>query len=194
MSPGEYAVHYSSFVRSAPEIGPSCTILGSLAEAEEYAKAQVALKPGLRCRIYDHQGFVGPPILEVRGQQYVGEREMSPRFRKWLGSVLFFGGLALIILDWNVDFRLTWPATIGVRMLIPGLILLLTEVILVLHAKRSLKAWTSWQRAPARITPSVSRSTSLVRCCTAALTSSQRAVAAYRAKASISLPILSNFP
>jgi hypothetical protein len=35
-----------------------------------------------------------------------------------------------------VDFRLTWPATIGARMLIPGLILLVTEVILVLHAKR----------------------------------------------------------
>ena len=136
MSPGEYAVHYSSFDGSAPGTGPSCTILGSLADAEEYAKAQVALKPGLRCRIYDHRGFVGPPILEVRGQRYVGEREISPRFRRWFGSVLFFGGLALIIVDWSVDFRLTWPATIGVRMLIPGLILLVTEVALVLHAKR----------------------------------------------------------
>jgi hypothetical protein len=35
-----------------------------------------------------------------------------------------------------VDFRLTWPATIGARILIPGLILLVTEVALVLHAKR----------------------------------------------------------
>ena len=137
MSPGEYAVHYSSFDSSASGTGPSCTILGSLADAEEYAKAQVALKPGIRCRIYDHQGFVGPPILEVRGQQYVGEREISTRFRRWFGSVLFFGGLALFIVDWSVDFRLTWPATIGVRMLIPGLILLVTEVILVLHAKRT---------------------------------------------------------
>ena len=136
MSPGEYAVHYSSFDSSAAGTGPSCTILGSLADAKEYAKAQVVLKPGLRCRIYDHRGFVGLPILEVRGQQYVGEREISPRFRRWFGSVLFFGGLALIIVDWSVDFRLTWPATIGVRMLIPGLILLITEVILVLHAKR----------------------------------------------------------
>lgn len=136
MSPGEYAVHYSSFDSSALETGPTCTILGSLADAEEYAKAQVALKPTLRCRIYDDRGFVGPPILEVRGQQYVGESEISPRFRRWVGSLLFFSGLALIILDWSVDFRLTWPATIGVRLLIPGLILLVTEVILVLHAKR----------------------------------------------------------
>jgi hypothetical protein len=62
MSPGEYAVHYSSFDSSAPGTGPSCTILGSLAEAEEYARPQVALKPALRCRIYDHEGFVGPPF------------------------------------------------------------------------------------------------------------------------------------
>jgi hypothetical protein len=38
--------------------------------------------------------------------------------------------------DWSSDFKLTWPATIGVRMLIPGLILLVTEVALVLHARQ----------------------------------------------------------
>jgi hypothetical protein len=135
MSPGEYAVHYSSFDSSALVTGPSCTILGSLADAEEYAKAQVLLKPGLRCRIYDDRGFVGPPILEVRGQQYKGESEISPRFRRWVGSLLFFGGLVLVIVDWSVDFKLTWPATIGMRVLIPGLILLVTEVILVLNVK-----------------------------------------------------------
>lgn len=136
MSPGEYAVHYSSFDRDARGTGPSCTILGSLEDAEEYAKAKVFLNPKLRCRIYDHRGFVGPPILEVSGQQYKRESAISPRFRRWFGSLLFFGGLALVIVDWSVDFRLIWPATIGVRMLIPGLILLVTEVALVLHAER----------------------------------------------------------
>jgi hypothetical protein len=136
MSPGEYAVHYSSFDKDARETGPSCTILGSLEDAEEYAKAQVILKPELCCRIYDDRGFVGPPILEVSGQQYKGESAISPRFRRWFGSLLFFGGLVLVIVDWNVDFKLTWPATVGVRMLIPGLILLVTETILVLHARR----------------------------------------------------------
>jgi hypothetical protein len=135
MSVGEYAVHYSSFDSSTPGNGPSCTILGSLAEAKEYAEAQVALKPELRCRIYDHLGFVGSPLLEVRGQHYKGESEMSSRFRRWFGSALFFGGLALVIVDWSVDFKLTWPATIGMRLLIPGLILLVTEVSLVLHAR-----------------------------------------------------------
>jgi hypothetical protein len=75
MSPGEYAVHYSSFDKVAQETGPSCTILGSLKGAEEYAKTQVILNPELRCRIYDDRGFVGSPILEVCGKQYEGESE-----------------------------------------------------------------------------------------------------------------------
>jgi hypothetical protein len=136
MSPGEYAVHYSSFDNDVRGSGPSCTILGSLEDAEEYAKTQVTLNPELRCRIYDDRGFVGPPIREVRGQQYKGESEISSRFRRWFGSLLFFGGLALFIVDWSSDFKLTWPATIGARMFIPGLILLVTEVALVLHARR----------------------------------------------------------
>jgi hypothetical protein len=136
MSLGEYAVHYSSFDNGARGTGPSCTILGSLKDAEEYAKAQVILKPKLRCRIYDDRGFVGPPILEVCGPQYKGESAISPRFRRWFGSLLFFGGLALFLVDWSSDFKLTWPATIGVRMLLPGLILLVTEAAMVLHAKR----------------------------------------------------------
>jgi hypothetical protein len=137
MAAGEYAVHYSSFDKDVRRTGPSCTILGSLEDAEEYAKAQVMLNPVLRCRIYDDRGFVGPPIVEVCGPQYKGESEISPRFRRWFGSLLFFGGLALVIVDWNADFKLTWPATIGARMLIPGLILLVTEVALVLHARRN---------------------------------------------------------
>ena len=45
--------------------------------------------------------------------------------------------VALVMAPQNApDFSLTWPATIGVRMLIPGLILLVIEVALVLHAKR----------------------------------------------------------
>jgi hypothetical protein len=87
MSPGEYAVHYSSFDKDARGIGPSCTILGSLEDAEEYAKAQVMLNPELRCKIYVDRGFVGPPILEVCGQRYEGESEISPRFRRWFGSL-----------------------------------------------------------------------------------------------------------
>jgi hypothetical protein len=130
MTPGEYAVHYSEH-----DGLPTCTVFGSLAEAEAHAKEQIAQRPTLRCRIYDHQGFVGKPILELRGESYKGDSEMSPRFRRWAGSILFFGGALLILLDWSHDFSLSWPAMIGIRMIIPGLFLLLTEVLIVIYAR-----------------------------------------------------------
>jgi hypothetical protein len=130
MAPGEYAVHYSE--ESGP---PSCTVFGSLVEAEAYAMEQVAQRPTLRCRIYDHQGFIGKPIQELRGNTYKGDSDMSPRFRRWAGSTLLFGGLILIILDWSHDFSLSWPAMIGIRMFFPGLFLLATEAFIVLYAK-----------------------------------------------------------
>jgi hypothetical protein len=135
MTAGEYAVHYSSF-DGAPGTAPSCTVFSSLAEAEAYAREQIAQRPDLRCRIYDHQGFVGPPIREVSGRNYKGESVISQGFRRWVGSVLFFGGLVLVIVDWSHDFGLTWPAMIGLRMLIPSLILLMTEAVVMVQASR----------------------------------------------------------
>jgi len=133
MAAGEYAVHYSSYARGE---AAHCTVLSSLAEAEVFAREQVAGRPELRCRIYTHEGFVGAPICEIRGSGYKGEGGISARFRRWVGSVLFCGGVILIILDWKSDFTMTWPATIGMRLLIPGVILLVTEAIIVLHARR----------------------------------------------------------
>ena len=132
MIPGEYAIHYSHSKHAAP----SCTVVASLAGAEQYAAQQIALDPTLRCRIYDHRGFVGAPIREIRGQQYVPESEITPRFRRWAGSILFFGGLILTIIDWIDDFKLGWPAMIGTRMIIPGFILLFIEAMIVLQSKR----------------------------------------------------------
>jgi hypothetical protein len=134
MIPGEYAVHYSSF-ESAPADGPYCMVFGSLGEAEAFARQQVAERPDLRCLIYDHQGLIGPPLKEIRGAKYKGNGDISPRFRRWVGSVLFFGGLGLVLLDWSNDFRLSWPAMIGVRMLIPGVILLVTEAAILVYAR-----------------------------------------------------------
>lgn len=135
MATGEYAVHYSNFDDS-PGSAPFCTVFATLEEAEAYAKGQVAARPELRCRIYDHQGLVGAPIREFAGADYRGDGGISARSRRWLGSVLFVAGLILIGMDWTHDFRLTWPATIGTRLLIPGVILLVTEAIVVLHARR----------------------------------------------------------
>ena len=132
MAPGEFAVHPSSFKAGTP----ACIVFDSLAEAEAYAREQIVQQPSLRCRIYDHQGFVGAPPVEVAGSAYQGDRDLSPRVRRWLGSALFFGGLGLVLLDWSTDFHLSWPALVGSRLLIPGLLLLLTEGLILLHAKQ----------------------------------------------------------
>ena len=143
MTSTEYAVLYSGQpipshnLDGTPATGPTCTVFSTLAEAEEHATQQVALIPTLRCRIYDHQGLAVQPVREIRGSQYKGESEISARFRRWAGSILFFGGLALVALDWISDFSLSWPATIGVRMFPVGLILLVTELVIVITTKRA---------------------------------------------------------
>jgi hypothetical protein len=132
MLPAEYAIHYSH----SKDAAPTCTIVASLAAAEQYAAEQVALDPTLRCRIYDHRGFVGAPVREVRGKQYVAPSDITPRFRRWAGSILFFGGTILTIIDWADDFKLGWPAMIGTRMMVPGFVLLFIEAMILLQAKR----------------------------------------------------------
>jgi hypothetical protein len=143
MSPSEYAVLYSSqpvpfpHHDGTPATGPTCTVFSTLAEAEEHAAQEVALIPTLRCRIYDHHGLAVQPVREIRGSHYKGESEISARFRRWAGSILFFGGLALVVLDWSTDFNLSWPATIGVRMFPVGLVLLVTELVIVITTRRA---------------------------------------------------------
>jgi hypothetical protein len=144
MTSTEYAVLYSHIhpipsdhQDGDPISGPVCTVFSTLAEAEDYATQQVALIPSLRCRIYDHQGLAVQPVREIRGSQYKGDSEISARFRRWAGSILFLGGLALIVLDWSTDFKLSWPATIGMRMFPAGLILLVTELVIVITTRRA---------------------------------------------------------
>src|SRR4051794_40837697 len=133
MMPGEYAVLYSSF--ESLSAAPFCTVFSTLAEAETRAADEIGRRPDLRCRIYDHNGFVGAPVRELRGSRYTGDLDLSPRFRRWIGSLLFFGGIILTAIDWAHDFRLSWPALVGTRMILPGLILLFIEAMLLLHAR-----------------------------------------------------------
>ena len=141
MLEGEFAVH-DSFSVSAPD----CTIFPSLADAERWSRARVAQDPALRCRIYDHDGLARPPVLEVRGSAYSAEAEMSPRFRRWCGSILFLGGLLLTAVDAMYDFRLSWPAMIGTRILLPGLLLLFIEAMVMLHTRSQGKGNLSTRR------------------------------------------------
>ena len=109
-------------------------VCDSLPGAEDYARQQIEQTPTLRCRIYDHQGFVGAPVQEIAGANFKGERDLSPRVRRWLGVLLLGVGLALCALDWSTGFRLSWPALVGSRLLIPGTILVVTEALILLHA------------------------------------------------------------
>jgi hypothetical protein len=140
MKPGEYAILYSSLrlasENSAAMREPFCSVFSTLADAEEYATQQVALLPTLSCRIYDHHGLGRPPIREIRGSQYKGEAEMSPRFRRWWGYGLFLGGLVLLVVDWRADFGLLWPAMFATRMMPVGLLLLVTELVIFIEVRR----------------------------------------------------------
>jgi len=135
MVSGEYAVHYSS-LEDRTSSAPYCTVFSDLQEAVAYAQEQVERRTDLRCAIYDHQGQIGAPIRDIRGQDYK-DGELSARFRRWLGSILFFGGSILTIYDWTKDFRLLWPSTLGTRMVLPGFTLLFVEAMIFLHKRRS---------------------------------------------------------
>jgi hypothetical protein len=142
MKPGEYAILYSSLrLGSDPENceamrEPFCSVFSTLADAEEYAAQQVALLPTLGCRIYDHNGLGRQPIREIRGIEYKGEEEISPRFRRWWGYGLFLGGMVLLVVDWRADFGLLWPAMFATRMMPIGLLLLVAELVICIEARR----------------------------------------------------------
>lgn len=136
MAAGEYAVHFSQSVGDLDS--RSCAILPSLTDAESFAREQVELHPALLCRIFDHHGFVGAPAMEVAGKAYKGHNDITPRFRRWVGSLLFFTGSILFVTDWVADFRFDWPSVLGSRLMIPGLILLVTEALVMLHNRRKL--------------------------------------------------------
>lgn len=133
MVDGEHAVHSSSYSRAG---APYCTVWTSLPAAEAHAREQVAARPETACRIYDARGFAGQPVREIRGAAFKVSGEISARFRRWVGLGLFVGGIGLIVWDWSLDFRLTWPGTIGMRIMFPGMVLLGTEAALVFTARR----------------------------------------------------------
>jgi hypothetical protein len=135
MVPGEYAVHYSNF--GPDHVGaPYCDVFPTLHAAGLYATDATLQRTDLRCQIYDHHGMVGAPIREIRGAHFKGETDLG-RFRRWGGGILFIGGAILTGVDWAADFRFGWPAMIGTRMLLPGLILLVTEGLLILHTRQT---------------------------------------------------------
>jgi hypothetical protein len=135
MGPGEFAVHYSSFEGEGRR-APYCTVFGAMEDAVAYAQRKVAERPALRCRIYDNQGLIGPELRDIRGVDYRENGQVSVRFRRSIGAICLFGGLILLAIDWNANFRYSWPALIGVRLLIPGVLLAVFEMVIVVRNRR----------------------------------------------------------
>jgi hypothetical protein len=144
MSPGEYAVLYSNLqpplagqqADSFSSTDPICVVFDSLGAAEEYATRQAAQFPKLRCRIYDHHGLGRSPVREIAGTEGAEKNQISARFRVWVGGGLLLTGIALGLAEWLSDFRLTWAGTVAARMAPVGVILLITELAIVLEARR----------------------------------------------------------
>jgi hypothetical protein len=114
-------------------------VLGSLKDSIANAQRQVKERPDLRCTIYDYRGFVGAPLREIRASEFKDEETLSPRFRRWVGSILFFGGLILTVVDLRTDSALSWAAMIGTGIIVPGFALLFIEAIVQLNARRQRK-------------------------------------------------------
>lgn len=145
MADGEFAVLYAGNPIPPPpspdDIGSNCVPAGTpycllfplLNDAENFAAQQVRLCPHLRCRIYDHHGLANPPLREFTGAHFKHESDLSPRLRRWAGSILLFGGMLLFAVDWVADFRYSWPSMVGSRLIPTGLVLLVIEAGILLN-------------------------------------------------------------
>ena len=140
MGVGEYAVLLSGVGIPLAESAAVAqgqayaAIFASLEQAEACARVMTEAHAGLQCRIYDHEGLAKAPVREIRGAQYKGPSEMSQRFRRWGGAMLVLGGMLLAGIDWRSGFRYGWPGMVGLRLIPPGLLLVMIEVGIVLNA------------------------------------------------------------
>lgn len=134
MVPGEFAVHFS-YRRSPATTTPTCVVFASLSEAEAFAAEEISKHPDLRCRIYDHQGFVGAPLHEFAGPHFKSNLGLSSLYLRRLGGSLLLIGIILFLADWVNGFRFGWPGFIGARLLIFGTLLVMIELLFLLQTR-----------------------------------------------------------
>lgn len=139
MAPGEFAVHFSHR-RSAGPNSTACAVFPSLAAAQAFAASEVAAHPDLRCRIYDHRGFVGAPLAELTGPGFKGERDLPPRARLGLALLLLLTGAALVAYDALHGFGIGWPFLLGGSLMLPGTVLLLFELLRLLDRRHKARS------------------------------------------------------
>ncbi len=142
MQPGEFAVMLADVRTGSPCLPDGTPVLdvnaapvllfGSFADAELWSKSKVASQPEMRCRIYDRSGMAGQPV-EIRDPRYQRNDGFSRVTSMRIGIGLLGAGLALFAAEFLSDFRLSWAAMIGARLLPVGLLLLVTEAALRLN-------------------------------------------------------------
>jgi hypothetical protein len=91
-------------------------IFNRLEEAESYSRGTIAATPGVGCRIYDRDGkiigtFTDPRVYERHHGEPSAKRSLL------VGIVFLVIGVALIVLDVRLGFRLIFGVFLGVRCL-----------------------------------------------------------------------------
>ena len=124
---GQYAVFHTDvetdIERTAEGhyLGPgdasTCMVFDSLAEAEEYCEARVAMVPRLRCDIYDHTGKSKRPMLTYVNKIYL----KSPQKHARLGWALVAASLPCFWIEWHWHGTLVVPMIVGFNLLFGGL-------------------------------------------------------------------------
>ena len=139
MHPGQFAVFPVDlkFHRLHDESGalaefdPYVSVFENLEEAEAHASEIVARTPAICCEIYDHEGKVKEPVRVIYADsvrdRYVG-RPAAWRFTRW-GAIIFFCGLALVIVDGLHGWHLIWGYVVGNKLILVGGALLLRGLL-----------------------------------------------------------------
>lgn len=147
MLPGEFAVLCEDARTGAPkqpdntlapgDASQQCSVFDTRQAAEAFAHTQVAVYPGMRCVVFDHEGRGRPPLLTVNRPEYAPRGEIGPAFRRWVGGISLVAGTACAAWEIAHDYATIWAGTLAMRLLPIAAVCLGTELVLWVVAKRS---------------------------------------------------------
>jgi hypothetical protein len=153
MQTGEFAVLCEDARNGAPkqpdnslavnDSSQICTIFDTLAEAEQFARSQVERYLTMRCVVFDHEGRGRPPLLTVHRPEFAPRGEIGPAFRRWVGGGCLLLGAAFGAWEIAHDYETIWAGTLAMRLLPVAAVLLGTDLVLWIQAKRTLAKRTA---------------------------------------------------
>jgi hypothetical protein len=149
MQPGEFAVLCEDARTGAPkqpdndialsDASQISTIFDTQAEAEQFARSQVARYPAMRCVVFDHEGRGRPALLTVHRPEFAPRGEIGPVFRRWVGGGSLLVGLALAAWEMAHDYETIWAGTLAMRLLPVAAVFLGIELVQWIQAKRTAR-------------------------------------------------------